>query len=344
MSFDNQADIIGQMPTMGAVNNPLAADLSNLAMTTKINDTTPYPYNNVRSYSLDDAPIGANDGLNGTTYSGVFAASFPFMQPVTTTPAIANFIKLIPTNRVNSHLLSKIGLNFDPNDPTKGLFALGPTTGVGEEGLYLPDNWIFDSLNPHDGTSSWRDAIVSGGESLTTKINYGMKQLSLSLATNIDNLQLVDVLGAPTIRLTNPVINLSEYLITFYVAHNSAAAADGNLTSQATNSYLPAGPGYESFGAQFVGGVWIGTHLLEWFELCDGSQRDACSSPGDDLQFADAKAVLCQHFRTGDIYPWVSRIVFLRARKFRDIDQFAVHHLEQHWSLRQRWFDSRREQ
>jgi hypothetical protein len=260
LSFDDTADLIGQTPTVTVVNNTLANALSDLVMTTKLSDATVYPYANVRSYSLDDAPIGSDDGLNGTTYSGVFAATFPFMTPVTTTPAIANFIKLIPTNRVNSHLLSKIGLNFDPNDPTKGLFALGPTTGIGEEGLYLPDNWVFDSLNPHNGTADWRDEIVSGGESLTTKINYGMKQLSLSLATNIDNLQLVDVLGAPTIRLTNPVIDLDEYLITFYVSHNSAAAADGNLSSQATNAYVPAGAGYESFGAQFVGGVWIGPY------------------------------------------------------------------------------------
>ncbi|HAQ56510.1 MAG TPA: hypothetical protein DCR44_03815 [Acholeplasmatales bacterium] len=249
LNFDPLTDILGNAPPTSLTNDTLAANLSALAYAIKSPDNSGYPYNSVASYTLDD------------TATGVFNAAFPFMAPATTTPALLNYIGFIPTNRVNYLLLEEIGFDFDPNDLTKGLFALGPSTGIGSEGLYIPDNFDLDALNPYLGDGSWRNVVNSGGETLNHKVASGMKQLSESLATNIVNAQLVDNVTSPTLRILNPVIDLVNYTITYYVANNSTFAADANKTSSSENAYLAAAANLTAYGAYLDGSTWRGTHV-----------------------------------------------------------------------------------
>jgi hypothetical protein len=243
--MDDLSDAFGSLPTSTTTSSN-ANTLSLNAYSIKHDDESQYPYVNIRSYSLDNAEPGGANGLNGTDFSGIFypgslnppPRGFPFMDPVTPVLAINNFIKFIPTNRVNNYLLTKIGLTFDPNDETKGIFALGPSSGIGDQGLYLPDHIAINEWNPQNNDASWQNEIHSGGRTVTQKIGIGMKQLSKSLATNIDNIQLVDIPGAPTLRLTRPIIDKVNYIITFYVADNSIYAADPNRVHDSETRYM----------------------------------------------------------------------------------------------------------
>lgn len=254
LNTDPIADIIGNTPPINNANPTQAAtraaELVATVYAVKTPDDSLAPYTNVTSYTLD-AQVG-----------GIFHSAFAFMQPVSATPPISNAIRFIPTNRVNNYLLTKIGFLFDTDDPTKGIFALGPTTGIGEEGLYLPDNFVFDNLNPFGGDGSWRNVIQSGNETLNTKITRGMKQLSLSLATNIDRAQLINQWPSPQFRLLNPVIDLDQNTLTFYVPDNAPAGQTSGQSKTLTTVYLAAGSHLSAYGAYLDGLTWRGTHAF----------------------------------------------------------------------------------
>jgi hypothetical protein len=236
LNFDSESNILGVMPTVASENSALNTTLSALAYTTKADDQSGYPYGNVATYDLTSEA------------TGVFYEHFPFMEPDAIVPVLGNYIGFIPTNRVNHYLLEKIGFEFTPDDIDLGIFALGTSVGIGEQGLYLPDQFNLDLLNPLSGDVTWRSVTVSGGESLNEKITKGMKQLSESLATNIDNIQLVDNLLSPSLRLLNPVIDNVNNIISFYVANNSIYAQDpGRSYNNDVVAYAPT--------------VGIGTHI-----------------------------------------------------------------------------------
>jgi len=255
LNFDDQVSILGTSPSV--ISNPTrAAELSALAYTTKNPDGSPAPYSSVGSYVLDD------------TSNGVFHSTFPFMQPVSTTPSLENNIQFIPTDRFNPTLMDRMVLDFVPSEDVNGVFALGPISGIGaagEGGMYLPNNYDFSGLSPYGLTTlSWMNAIVSGGESLSSKVNNGMKQLSKSIAVNIDNVQLIGV-GNPSLRINNPEIYLAkttmeQSTITFYVSNNTTLAEGIGKTSQIHNAYMPARALLAPYGAYESGGVWYGNY------------------------------------------------------------------------------------
>ena len=259
LNFNESTDIIGVLPSDTITNAGFASSLASKVYTVKLDDETMYPFTDIKSYSLDDAAINASGGYGGTTYMGIFNTSFPFMSPPSTSPEISNNIGFIPTNRVNPNLISRIGLTFDFEDETKGIFAVGPTSGIGEEGLYQPDNWSLSGI--YQAKGNWEKQVYSGNQTFNQKLNE-MKQLSLSLAVNIEELELVDDLQNPTLFLNDPIIDLENKRITYYLADNTPEGTVVGETGSPVQAYVKAGPGLESQGAYESGGVWYGTHIF----------------------------------------------------------------------------------
>jgi hypothetical protein len=261
LNMDSAIDFFGNTPIVQSnASNP--GLLKAKFYTTKPADNSLEPFSKIDYYPLVD------------TQGGVFDKDFPFMVGTTGTPSSANFIRFIPASRVNDRLMKKIWPDFNLElHGDRGLYALGPTTGIGEGGLYFPDFFQLSSWNNTWTTgvnaSDWQEIPYTGGETIAAKFALWMKQLSKSYATNIDRIQVYCV-ESPNIRLTNPIIDLIGNTITFYVADNSIAAQDPNRGSPSSVSvYVEAStPGsgnyrFDSELGQFVETLPNeGTHLL----------------------------------------------------------------------------------
>ena len=285
INFDELIDLVGKSPnanisqnnTTSLSTNSIVNNLNRFLATVKLGDQSSYPFNQIKSYSLDMAPITGNSGLPGTntTYSGIFNESFTLRTPPAngngriTDQYIRDYIQFIPYSKVNTALASVIGLDSVGQlygDET-GIYALSSATGI-TNGEFIPDNVNFQALSPvlieNDEVivdESWLDNINSGGISVRYKFLTGMKQLTKEIASVVFDMELVCVQN-PAIVLRDPEINLEEKIITYYVASNSDASIE-KYAIRPIYKYSEAGPDVEGslfvpYEYNSVDGKWVG--------------------------------------------------------------------------------------
>ncbi|MDD4482263.1 MAG: hypothetical protein PHP18_03495 [Bacilli bacterium] len=266
INFDSYVDVVGNNPTTtGDYSNTVANQITMYMATTKPDDTSLKPFQNISSFTLDN---GSN---------GIFNIAFPLRTvPETenflTDKYIKDFIQFIPKSKVNESLLEKI--DFTEIASTAGIYALSSSKGI-RNGLFMPDNIDLNKLNPivynngiPEANTTWQYDINSGQDSLYNKFFIGMKQLEKAIATTIFDLEMYMV-SDPSIKLRNPVIDDDKGLITYYVPTNSDPAL--GVASGIYSSYdyvLVTEENGESLGATWIpdkdnpntAGKWVGDY------------------------------------------------------------------------------------
>ncbi|MGD9605255.1 MAG: hypothetical protein AB7V00_03735 [Bacilli bacterium] len=278
INFDEISDIIGKAPTSTSTDETLVASINQYMATVRLSDGSIYPFDRIKSYSLDTAPLTGQTGRNGTTYMGIFNEAFSLRTPPTTfnfdtDQFIADYIQFIPYSKVNSALAQRINLDDigELEGDEVGIYALSSATGI-LNGEFIPDNMNLSGLNPHlfdengfvISDDSWQNVINSGTETAYNKFYIGMKQLIKSIASTVFDMELVCDQD-PSIIIRDPVIDQSSKLVTFYVASNSDAALGSTFTPKTLTSYTEAAQGIT--GAIFVPdtynsttGKYVGTY------------------------------------------------------------------------------------
>ncbi len=270
INFDEITDIIGKTPTSNITNETLVASINQYMATVRLSDGSIYPFNRIKSYSLDTAELTGNSGRDGTTYMGIFNEAFSLRTPPTvfnfdTDQFIADYIQFIPYSKVNSTLAERIGLDVigEIEGDEVGIYALSSSMGI-LNGEFIPDNVNFYLLNPHlfdeFGESitddSWQFVINSGTETIYAKFYDGMKQLDKSIASTIFNMELVCDQDS-SIVLRNPSLDQSTRMATFYVPSNSDAALGSTASQVQVYRYVEAGEGVS--GSYFIPYTYNGT-------------------------------------------------------------------------------------
>ena len=264
INFDEIADIIGKSPNATYYTDEnLVTSINQYMATVRLSDGSIYPFNRIKSYSLDTDPLTGQDGRNGTTYMGIFNEAFSLRTPPTTfnfdtDQFIADYIQFIPYSKVNTALAAEINLDEigQLEGDNVGIYALSSATGI-LNGEFLPDNMNLSGLNPRlfdenglvISDDTWQNVINSGGETPFNKFYIGMKQLIKSIASTIFDMELVCDQD-PSIIIRDPVVDQSNKIVTFYVASNSDAASGSTFTTRTLTAYTEAAEGVP--GAIFV--------------------------------------------------------------------------------------------
>lgn len=254
INFDSLVDVVGNNPTtIGDDNNIIANQITMYMATTKPNDTSLKPFQNIVSKTLDNGP------------NGIFNISFPLrtvpeVQNFITDQYISDFIQFIPKSKVNQDLLDKI--DFSGISDNAGIYALSSSKGI-SNGLFMPDNIDLNKLNPvninngnPEADTTWQYNINTGGDSLYNKFFTKMKQLVKAVATTILDLEMYMV-GNETLKLRNPFIDENKGLITYYVPTNSDLATSTTTGTYTTTRYTTTYVKVTPANGSALGATWI---------------------------------------------------------------------------------------
>ncbi len=182
------------------------------------------------------------------TDTGIFSEDYQFRSQVPsysgTDQYIFDFIEYIPRDKVNSELITQLELN--TTNYYTGIYALSSTKGI-ENGIFIPDNFDFEGLNPYNIDDSNADTTWIGQTTDQTSIAYKlyveMRQIQASIATTIYDLEIeqVDINGNPVpngLTLKNPVIDQERGLLTYYLPNNAAILSNQTSNSFYTSSFV----------------------------------------------------------------------------------------------------------
>ncbi len=212
------------------------------------------------------------------TEDGMFYLDFGFrsQRPVFsgTDQYIADYIDYIPSEKVNDNILTS--LETDTTYDYPGIYALSSSLGIGN-GIFIPDNFNLEGLNPYELDSANPDTDWIGLTSNPTSISYAlfeeMRQIKSSFATTIYNLEIIqtDTNGNPIqdgLTLSNPVIDDERGLLTYYLPSNASILNGASPTLMDVDTYTEAGPGVtgvrvvpEIPGSGAIEYAYVGTHV-----------------------------------------------------------------------------------
>lgn len=210
--------------------------------TTNSNDQSAEPF----TYFYSGGWIGQYMGAKiqyydvSDTDTGMFYEQFAFRssRPVYTgtDQYIRNFIDYIPLDKANPVLVNHIEASTSFSYP--GIYALSSSEGIGN-GIFIPDNFSLDELNPHQMNEIEPDTTWIGSDtdlnSIAYKLYVEMRQIKSDFATTIYDMELkqVDDNGNYVndgMILSAPIIDDERALITYYLPSN-ALALSGNSSS-----------------------------------------------------------------------------------------------------------------
>src|SRR5690606_31125689 len=130
-----------------------------------------------------------------------------------------------------------------------GLYVLTSSRGVAN-GIYMPDHMDLNALHPYQEDikdTSWL-GVDSDTSSVIYKLTHGMRQIQVSYATTIYDLEImqVDENGDPIhngLSLQKPIIDEQRGLITYYLPSNAQILSNLSSQTQSTYSFVEASQG-----------------------------------------------------------------------------------------------------
>ncbi len=215
-----------------------------------------------------------------TTEDGMFNELFPFrsVRPANTgtDQYIKDYIEYIPASKTNDAIISRV--EADTNYDYPGIYALSSSQGI-NNGIFIPDSFSFDGLNPYVLDSETPDetwiGTIADSESISYQMYQDMRQIKTGFATTIYDLEIIqtDINGNPLpngLALSDPVIDQERKLITYYLPSNAQVLGTENADSMQVSRYIEVEDSYID-GARRVpnlltsdnsvnGYTWVGTH------------------------------------------------------------------------------------
>ncbi|MCR3905605.1 MAG: hypothetical protein NUK62_01060 [Tenericutes bacterium] len=264
VNFDDLGNMLGNAPQFtlednladnGIGNSDLLAIINKFSTINDI-DNSKEPF---KLFYVGTHPKGSNYGKAINSYLlddssfGIFNTNFILKTPPVsftgTDQYLRNYISYIPLDKVNNVLINKLEEN--TTNEYMGLYVLTSSRGIAN-GIYMPDHMDLEALHPYDGEiadETWL-GIDSDTNSVIYKLTHGMRQIQVSYATTIYDLEImqVDEFGNPLtngLSLQKPVIDEQRGLITYYLPSNAQIL--NHLTSQtkSTYSFVEASQGME---------------------------------------------------------------------------------------------------
>ncbi|MDI6452462.1 hypothetical protein [Peloplasma aerotolerans] len=264
VNFDDLGNMLGNAPQFtladnladnGIGNSDLLAIINKFS-TTNDTDSSKEPF---KLFYVGTHPKGSNYGkaihsyLLDETSFGIFNTNFILKTPPVsftgTDQYLRNYISYVPIDKANSVLIDQLESN--TTQEYMGLYVLTSSRGVAN-GIYMPDHMDLEALHPYYGEiedTTWL-GDTSDTNSVIYKLTHGMRQIQVSYATTIYDLEImqVDESGNPIqngLSLQKPIIDEQRGLITYYLPSNAQIL--NHLTSQtkSTYSFVEASQGME---------------------------------------------------------------------------------------------------
>ncbi|MFA6801150.1 MAG: hypothetical protein WCR19_03480, partial [Acholeplasmataceae bacterium] len=209
-----------------------------------------------------------------TANTGMFYEYFPFRSPSAATSGtdryIDDYIEYVASSKVNDLIIDKIEANTTYSYP--GIYVLSSSSGI-NNGIFIPDNFVIDGLNPYDLDSQEADTTWIGDTSQTDSVAYSlyeeMRQIKVSFATTIYNLEIVQTDSNGNIindglTLTDPVIDEERKMITYYLPSNAAVLGTQTASTLTVSKYVEVGDSYVD-GARYVANTLTGDNVLDGY-------------------------------------------------------------------------------
>ncbi len=196
---------------------------------------------------IDYYDVSTNEG-------GMFNEFFPFRfsRPANTgtDQYISDYIEYIPSEKVNDHILNTIEADTTYDYP--GIYALSSSQGI-NNGIFIPDSFSFDGLNPYVLDSDTPDETWIGDTADSNSIAYDMyvemRQIKTGFATTIYDLEIMqtDVNGNPIaggLTLSDPVIDQERKMITYYLPSNAEVLGTESFENISVSRYIEVEDAY----------------------------------------------------------------------------------------------------
>ncbi|MFH2117894.1 MAG: hypothetical protein ABII85_07570 [Bacillota bacterium] len=265
INFDEKVNMFALAPSLSttwvdgfgnleAANDAILAMLKYMA-TTNPNDQSAQPFTYFYSGGWIGQYMGkvisyyeVSDSEQGMFYEG-FALRSPRPIYTGTDQYIRNYIEYIPFDKVNPQIIAKVEADTAFTYP--GIYALSSSKGI-ENGIFIPDNFELEGLNPHEldeiiVDSTWLGDIEDSN-SIAYKLCTGMRQIKANFATSIYDLELkqVDEYGEYVedgFVLDAPIIDSARGLITYYLPSNAAVLFGNTSTLMDVYSFVEVSEG-----------------------------------------------------------------------------------------------------
>lgn len=208
------------------------------------------------------------------TDDGMFYSGFAFRSPPPaisgTDQYIADYIEYIPSEKVNTELLTQIESDTTYDYP--GIYVLSSDRGI-ENGVFVPDNFELEGLHPFDLDDANYDETWIGNTQEQDSVAYAlykeMRQIQVSFATTIYDLEIIqtDQFGNEItngLSLTDPVIDDERGLITYYLPSNAEVLGNQSSQQLTVSRFIEVGDSYIS-GARQVANLLVGDNDLNGY-------------------------------------------------------------------------------